>query len=59
MKIGKAWVYVKHTIKKGFRPSVIWKLQMENEKEWVYKHKFLYIFINIYIIYHEDMQVVL
>lgn len=25
----------------------------------LYKHMLLYIFINIYIIYHEDMQVVL
>lgn len=25
----------------------------------LYKHMFLYIFINIYITYHEDMQVVL
>lgn len=25
----------------------------------LYKHMFLYIFINIYIIHHEDMQIVL
>lgn len=38
--------------RKGISSSRILKLQMQNEKEWIYISICLYIY-NIYIIYHE------
>ena len=58
MKIGKAQVYTRHTIKSHLTICDLEITNGEWERMSLYKHMFLYIFINIYIIYHEDMQVV-
>lgn len=58
MKTGKAQVYTRHT-KRNFTICDLEITNGEWERMSLYKHMFLYIFINIYIIYHEDMQVVL
>lgn len=59
MKTGKAQVYARHTMKRNFTICDLEITNGEWERMSLYKHMFLYIFINIYIIYHEDMQVVL
>lgn len=59
MNTGKAQVYARHTVKRYFSTRDLEITNGEWERMSLYKHMFLYIFINIYIIYHEDMQVVL
>lgn len=59
MKIGKAQVYSRHTIKSIFTICDLEITNGEWERMSLYKHMFLYIFISIYIIYHDDMQIVL
>lgn len=59
MKTGEAQVYMRHTIKRNFTICDLEITNGEGERMSLYKHMFLYIFINIYSIYHEDMQVVL
>lgn len=58
MKTGKAQVYMRHTVKSNLTTCDLEITNGEWERRSLYKHKFLYIFINIYIIYHEDMQAV-
>lgn len=59
MKTGKAQVDTRHTIKRNFTICDLEITNGEWERMSLYKHMFLYVFINIYMIYYEDMQVVL